>query len=83
MSETLVEKPRVRVPAYRVEEPAAAAPARVEAFSFGDPVPVIDGYDFFYTGCWMMGPSGTSLRWTSLHWRRPIAPRRIMDRRSR
>ncbi|EPC02403.1 portal protein [Litchfieldella anticariensis FP35 = DSM 16096] len=53
MSE-LAEKPRVRVPAYRVDD-NASPPAKVEAFSFGDPVPVTDGYDFFYTGCWMLG----------------------------
>lgn len=53
MSE-LAEKPRVRVPAYQVEAKAPAR-AKAEAFSFGDPVPVIDGYDFFYTGCWMLG----------------------------
>ncbi|WP_417329583.1 phage portal protein [Halomonas cupida] len=57
MSEPLAEKPRVRVPAYRVDGDAdqVSAPAKVEAFSFGDPVPVTDGYDFFYTGCWMLG----------------------------
>lgn len=31
---------------------AAAAPA-IEAFSFGDPTPVLDRYDFLYTGLWM------------------------------
>ncbi len=58
MSEPAAAKPRVRVPAYRTEADAGQqtpAPAKAEAFSFGDPVPVIDGYDFFYTGCWMLG----------------------------
>lgn len=58
MSESAAAKPRVRVPAYRTEVDAGQqtpAPAKAEAFSFGDPVPVIDGYDFFYTGCWMLG----------------------------
>jgi capsid portal protein len=36
---------------------AATTPAKAEAFSFGDPIPVTDGYDFLYTGCWMMGNS--------------------------
>jgi PBSX family phage portal protein len=27
----------------------------VEAFTFGDPVPVMDRYDMLYTGCWMAG----------------------------
>ncbi|WP_136067079.1 phage portal protein [Modicisalibacter radicis] len=58
-TETPAGKPRVRVPAYHVEDEANAAPApakaKAEAFSFGDPVPVTDGYDFFYTGCWMLG----------------------------
>lgn len=31
---------------------AAAAPG-IEAFSFGDPTPVLDRYDFLYTGIWM------------------------------
>src|SRR5690625_606597 len=26
---------------------------RAEAFSFGDPTPVLDRYDFLYTGIWM------------------------------
>ena len=57
MSEPLAEKPRVRVPAYRADGGGdqVSTPARAEAFSFGDPVPVTDGYDFFYTGCWMLG----------------------------
>lgn len=31
----------------------ATAPANFEAFSFGDPTPVLDRYDFLYTGVWM------------------------------
>ncbi|MEX0738187.1 MAG: phage portal protein [Pseudohongiella sp.] len=27
----------------------------VNAFTFGDPVPVMDRYDMLYTGCWMAG----------------------------
>ncbi|OHV11265.1 phage portal protein [Kushneria phosphatilytica] len=36
------------------QQPAAPAPARAEAFTFGEPVPVTDLADFLYTGCWMM-----------------------------
>ncbi|WP_223160984.1 phage portal protein [Salinicola aestuarinus] len=45
------EKPRMRVPATL----SAPAPARAQAFTFGEPVPVIDMQDFLYTGCWMLG----------------------------
>lgn len=62
MSDSLAEKPRIRVPAYDISKVSApdqqleqAAPAKAEAFSFGEPTPVVDGYDFFYTGCWMLG----------------------------
>lgn len=27
----------------------------IEAFTFGEPVPVMDRYDMLYTGCWMAG----------------------------
>lgn len=51
---------RIRGPTYRTDEGAKAdsvepAKAKAEAFSFGEPVPVTDGHDFFYTGCWMLG----------------------------
>lgn len=35
------------------EQSSTTAPARMEAFSFGDPVPVLDRFDFLYTGCWL------------------------------
>ena len=79
MSEAAVApKPRVRVPAYVKDTETTAAPAKAEAFSFGEPTPVIDGYDFFYTGCWMLGMSGMNHRWTFPCWPKPIAPRRTM-----
>ncbi|MCK0744094.1 phage portal protein [Chromohalobacter nigrandesensis] len=56
---TTADKPRMRVPATLSEsepaaEAAASAPARAEAFTFGEPVPVTDLADFLYTGCWML-----------------------------
>lgn len=35
------------------DETRTDAPARMEVFSFGDPTPVLDRFDFFYTGCWL------------------------------
>lgn len=34
---------------------SADSPARAEAFSFGDPTPVLDMADFFYEGVWVSG----------------------------
>lgn len=36
-----------------MSDQTATAPAKFEAFSFGDPTPVLDRYDFLYTGVWM------------------------------
>lgn len=48
-------KPRQRMYAQFEQQAAAPAPtpARPEAFTFGEPVPVTDLADFLYTGCWM------------------------------
>ena len=35
------------------DETATQEPPRMEAFSFGDPEPVLDRFDFLYTGCWL------------------------------
>ncbi|MBZ9576713.1 phage portal protein [Modicisalibacter sp. MOD 31.J] len=50
MSESATAKPRVRVPAVLSQ---SSAPARAEAFSFGDPEPVTSLRDFFYEGVWL------------------------------
>lgn len=36
----------------RKNRKAAAVAASPEVFSFGNPVPVLNAYDFLYTGCW-------------------------------
>lgn len=36
-----------------MSDQTATAPANFEAFTFGDPTPVLDRYDFLYTGVWM------------------------------
>lgn len=36
-----------------MSDQTATAPAKFETFSFGDPTPVLDRYDFLYTGVWM------------------------------
>lgn len=36
-----------------MSDQTATAPAKFEAFTFGDPTPVLDRYDFLYTGVWM------------------------------
>ncbi|WP_445620677.1 hypothetical protein ACUN8C_01845 [Kushneria sp. Sum13] len=46
-------KPRQRAYARFEQQITAPAPARPEAFTFGEPVPVTDLADFLYTGCWM------------------------------
>jgi PBSX family phage portal protein len=57
MSETTASKPRIRVPAYRTDEPpaapAAGAAPGMEAFSFGDPEPVTSMRDIWYEGVWL------------------------------
>ena len=55
MRETIAAKPRVRVPATfsRQAETAPAAQPHVEAFSFGDPEPVLTLRDVFYEGVWL------------------------------
>ncbi len=54
---TAAAKPRIRVPAYQVQNDTAPAVAtdsgRMEAFTFGDPEPVTSMRDVWYEGVWL------------------------------